>query len=58
MSSSSDYKKEFSFPQPRRAFLSCLNIIEAKAGHDHIESTERAKQGLEIRPMRRGQVMY
>lgn len=50
MSSSSNYKKEFSFPQPRRAFLSCLSIIEAKAGHDHIESTETAKQGLEISP--------
>ena len=40
MSSSSNYKKEFSFPQPRRALLSCLNIIEAKAGHEHIESRE------------------
>ena len=45
MSSSSNYKKEFSFPQPRRTFLFCLNIIEDKGGHDHIEPTERAKEG-------------
>ena len=38
-------KRNSAFHNQWRGFLSCLNRIETKVGHDHIEPTERTKQG-------------